>query len=110
VNVRAVWEAVFRLHLDRPPRKDALTLNAWLMASGGVPLPKWLALAAGTTLAVLQGLRRRLSLPELAVAMATTLVVTLVLSPQAFSNYYVLLCWLVIVGIAAAGRPPVASP
>lgn len=97
----ALWNAAFRLHLDRPPRRDALTLNAWLIARGQPTLPRWLPLGSGLLVATLQGLRAAtLTLPRLGLGIACTLLVTLLLSPQAFQNYYVLVGWILLCAVA----------
>ena len=101
LDARALWAAAFDVHLTRPVRKDALTLNAWLLANGRETVPRWIPLASGLFVAAIAGLRHGLSVAGLHLAIACTLIVTLFLSPQAFANYYLLVAWALILGIAA---------
>ncbi|MFH0901618.1 MAG: hypothetical protein V2A73_13400 [Pseudomonadota bacterium] len=104
LNPQALWAAAFEVHMQRPARKDALTLSAWLIARGLSPLARWIPLAAGGLAAIVQGLRVGSSVPRLALGIASSLMITLFLSPQAFGNYYLLVTWAVL-GAAATSAP-----
>ena len=106
----ALWNAAFAVHLGRPVRPDALTLNAWLLARGQNPLPRWLPLASGVLTAVACGARRGLDVASLCLGAAGVLLVTFLTSPQAFGNYYALVAWLLVIGLAATPAPGSRTP
>ena len=96
----ALWNAAFGIHLSRPPRADGLTLSAFRMARGGDALAPWVPLLSGSAVAVLAGLPRPATPASLCLGLAGVLTLTLFLSPQAFSNYYLLTSWVLIAAIA----------
>jgi hypothetical protein len=100
-NPGALWDAAFRVHLERPPRPDALTLNAWLLGRGLPALPRWLPLASGALVAVRHGMGRKPGAPLLCSGIAGALLVAFFTSPQAFGNYFSLATWILLAGIAA---------
>jgi hypothetical protein len=101
----ALWHAAFGVHLGRPPRPDGLTWSAWRMARGGEPLASWVPLASGLAAAVLAGLPRPATPASLCFGLAGVLTLTLFLSPQAFSNYYLLTTWTLIAAVACLPLP-----
>ena len=70
------------------------------MARGGDALAWWIPLVFGTGTALLAGLRRPATPASLCLGLASVLTLTLFLSPQAFSNYYLLTSWALIGAVA----------
>jgi hypothetical protein len=96
---------VVSLHLDRPPRLDALTIHAAGARIGWIP-PGWLTgtivLAVIACMAAWVG-RHQPSLSGLAAAAALTLLIANLLNNQAFINQY----WLVAgLALLALSEPP----
>ncbi len=100
LDVRALWNATFQTHLDRPARKDALTISAWRLNHGLMPLRRWLPIATGLVGAILSGLRFKTP-QRIPLYVGMVLLPMLLVSPQAFGNYYTLAYWSFIVGLAS---------
>lgn len=98
---KALWRAAFEVHMSRPPRKDAITFNAWLINRGKEPMARSLAVVAGIVASILPGLRFRPGVATLCLGLASALLVMLSVSPQAFQNYYCLCVWILLCALAA---------
>ena len=96
----ALWKAVFQVHVDRPARKDALTLSAWRINHQLRPLRRWIPLAMGAGMGILSSLRFRAP-RRLPLHLGICLLPMMVVSPQAFGNYYTLICWCFLLGFAS---------
>ncbi len=94
-----LWRAVFQVHIDRPARKDALTLSAWRINHNLRPLRRWLPIATGAGVGLLSALRFRTP-TRLATNTGICLLPMMLVSPQAFGNYYTLTCWCFLIGFA----------
>ena len=79
------------------------------MAQGGEALASWIPLLSGTGVAAVAGLPRPATPASLCLGLASALTLTLFLSPQAFSNYYLLTSWALIGAIASLPAGPAVA-
>jgi hypothetical protein len=106
----AFWDSVVRLQFRQPFREDSISLLVWLVNATGWPPPSvygWLPLVAGTLTACLAAWRAPRTPAAFAGAVGVTLLVTFMVSKQAFTNYYFLAVGALLV---AAACWPVSDP
>jgi hypothetical protein len=114
VNPGAFWRAIVEFQLIQPFRADSLSLLVSSVNTFGWP-PPWtygiLPLAGGGLTAVALALRAPRTPPAFAASFGLTLLVTILLSKQAFMNYYFLVSGALLISAVAwpTSRPP-ATP
>lgn len=94
VNPHAFWRAVVQWQLIQPFRPDSLSLLVYSVERFGWPGPSVysvLPLLAGVLVAVVYSLTTRPGPAEFAAGVGLALLVTVLLSKQAFINYYFLI-------------------
>lgn len=110
----AFWDSVVRLQLLQPFRADSTSLLVWLVNRTGWPPPSvygWLPLAAGLGTACLVAWRAPRTPAGFAGGIAVTLLVTFMLSKQAFANYYFLALGALLVAAGTwTGPAPTNGP
>jgi hypothetical protein len=110
----AFWDSVVRLQLRQPFRADSTSLLVWLVNRTGWPPPSvygWLPLAAGLLTACLLAWRAPRTPAGFAGAVGVTLLVTFMLSKQAFANYYYLALGALLIAAGTwEARDPTDAP
>lgn len=111
----AFWDSVVRLQFRQPFRADSVSLLVWLVNHTGWPPPSaygWLPLAAGFLTALLVAWRAPRTPAGFAAGVGVTLLVTFLLSKQAFANYYYLAVGALLVAAATWNEPtePTSGP
>jgi hypothetical protein len=111
----AFWKAIVKFQLIQPFRADSVSLLVSSVNTFGWP-PPWtysvLPLVGGGLTALALALRAPRTPPAFAAAVGLTLLVTILLSKQAFMNYYFLVSGaFLIAAVAWPGQPePAKSP
>jgi hypothetical protein len=89
----AFWRAIVSFQLIQPFRSDSVSLLVWSVDHLGWPPPSWygvLPLVAGSLVAAATARWARPGVAPFCVAVGLALLVTVLLSKQAFLNYYFL--------------------
>lgn len=100
----AFWRSVVGLHLVQPYRPDSTSLLVAIVEAAGWPPPSafgLLPLAAGTVFALFLALRAPRAAATLVAAVGVSLLATVLLSKQAFVNYYVMVAAALVLAVAA---------
>jgi hypothetical protein len=104
INPAAFWKAIVEYQLIQPFRSDSISLLVSSVNSFGWPAP-WtyavLPLAGGGLTALALALRTPRTPPAFAAAVGLTLLVTILLSKQAFMNYYFLVSGAFLIAAVA---------
>jgi hypothetical protein len=114
VNPPAFWKAIVQFQLIQPFRSDSVSLLVSSVNAFGWP-PPWtygaLPFVGGGLTAVGLALRAPRTAPAFAAAVGLTLLVTILLSKQAFMNYYFLVSGaFLIAAVAWPTQPEPANP
>lgn len=111
VDPAAFWKAIVKYQLIQPFRADSVSLLVSSVNTFGWP-PPWtygvLPLLGGGLTAIILALRAPRTPAAFAAAIGLTLLVTILLSKQAFMNYYFLVAGAFL--IAAVAWPTQADP
>jgi len=111
INPAAFWKAIVEYQLIQPFRSDSISLLVSSVNAFGWP-PPWtyavLPLAGGGLTAIALALRAPRTPAAFAAAIGLTLLVTILLSKQAFMNYYFLVSGAFL--IAAVAWPAKSTP
>ena len=109
VNPSAFWKAIVEFQLVQPFRADSLSLLVSSVNTFGWP-PPWtygiLPLAGGALTAVALALRAPRTPSAFAASFGLTLLVTILLSKQAFMNYYFLVSGAFLIAAVAWPTQP----
>jgi hypothetical protein len=114
LNPSAFWKAIVEYQLIQPFRSDSVSLLVSSVNAFGWP-PPWtfgvLPLAAGGLTALALALRAPRTPPAFAAAVGLTLLVTILLSKEAFMNYYFLVGGaFLIAAVAWPTQQPLPAP
>lgn len=113
VNPPAFWRAIVEFQLVQPFRSDSLSLLAASVNTFGWP-PPWtygvLPFVGGGLTAIVLALRAPRTPAALAAAVGLTLLVTILLSKQAFMNYYFLVSGAFLIAAVAWPTTPKGMP
>jgi hypothetical protein len=108
VNSGAFWKAIVEFQLVQPFRSDSLSLLVSSVNTFGWP-PPWtysvLPLVGGGLTAIALALRAPRTPPAFAAGIGLTLLVTILLSKQAFMNYYFLVSGAFLIAAVAWPTP-----
>jgi hypothetical protein len=110
----AFWKAIVQYQLIQPFRSDSISLLVSSVNAFGWP-PPWtygvLPLAGGGLTAIALALRAPRTPPAFAAAVGLTLLVTILLSKEAFMNYYFLVGGaFMIAAVAWPTQQPLTAP
>jgi hypothetical protein len=114
INPAAFWKAIVEYQLIQPFRADSISLLVSSVNTFGWP-PPWtyavLPLAGGGMTALALAMRAPRTPPALAASVGLTLLVTILLSKEAFMNYYFLVSGaFLIAAVAWPTQPEPANP
>jgi len=114
VNTGAFWKAIVEYQLIQPFRADSLSLLVSSVNTFGWP-PPWtygvLPLVGGGLTAVALALRTPRTPAAFAAGVGLTLLVTILLSKQAFMNYYFIVSGALLIAAVAWPTPrPLTAP
>ena len=114
VNPAAFWKAVVQFQLIQPFRSDSLSLLVTSVNAFGWP-PPWtygvLPLLGGGLTSIALALRAPRTPAAFAAAVGLTLLVTILLSKQGFTNYYFLVSGaFLIAAVAWPTKQPLQNP
>lgn len=114
INASSFWKAIVEYQLIQPFRPDSISLLVSSVNTFGWP-PPWtygvLPLAGGGLTAIALALRAPRTPPAFAAAVGLTLLVTILLSKEAFMNYYYLVSGAFLIAAVAwpTQQPPSTS-
>lgn len=113
LDPRAFWRAVVELHLSQPYRSDSISLATDLV-DAGLPVPvaalSVASVVAGLCVALLVRWRAPAGAAWLALGTGLALLATVLLSKQAFINYYFVIHAALVLALAARPRESRGTP